>query len=378
MPARTGTAKRVGSFGVAATEARRSKTKKAAAQARRTNQPGTAGARAIAKTAYNAATHAVMDMKELKYFEVNGDQLGYPQVPTEGNKLCSTIAFATTSNIEAGGVLTEKYCGHDIVNLMMLNSYTATSAVNKRPYALDGKYCVPMRSQTQWQIDRNYIRTGDSNINGGNNIDVPPTADINDPDLYKTLPIRCRIIRVTPKVAPGITTAIDPSNDLFVDQHGDNYSSQKTGFSYSDLEYAEVNRRKYTVIGDTKFTLGQPMTAQWNVFAVLDPGGGQRRDWTQRLVHPKQPPVKRFQLSHQLASKKNGAVYFEDPANAATFNATSGHRREYIFMHFWYECPGGSTTGQGNQKPDLVTANDCPIRGSLSIHYRTRSQFKDV
>ena len=110
----------------------------------------------------------------------------------------------------------------------------------------------------QWTINRNYVRNGLASLSGLP-VGKPPAVGTNDPQLYQNLPIRCRMIRVTPKLAPGITLGANPTIDLFLDQKGLKCSPNDAAWTMSDNEYARVNTRLYTVLGDTKFTLGQPL-----------------------------------------------------------------------------------------------------------------------
>jgi len=248
---------------------------------------------------------------------------------------------------------------------------------------LEGKRAVPTTSKVNWTVNRNYVRTGLRRILGENN-GVPPLLAVNDDQLYQQLPIRCRIVRVTPKLSPGITTVNDPTNDLFLDQLGLAYSPASTQWSVSDNEFARVNTRKYTVLGDTKFTLGQPIAATW----ATNWAGGyneypNRPDdaaWRQDMTIPDKPALKRLTTNHQLATKKGGEVYFDTGSAGTPTNATSGMRREYVFMHFWYEGgDGGTVPGGGPDEtiPALITAGKAPDALAIKVHYRVESRFRE-
>lgn len=116
------------------------------------------------------------------------------------------------------------------------------------------------------------------------------------------------MIRVTPKLAPGVTLGVDPTTDLFLDQKGLKYSPNDASWGLSDNEYARVNTRNYTVLGDMKFTLGQPLTAVWKSQYTADPAAGQQL-WHQDLTYPNQAPVKRLKTTHQLTAKKGGQCF---------------------------------------------------------------------
>jgi len=325
-----------------------------------------------AKQAYDAATMAVMDMREEKYFDVSADLQSYPQAPTEGPKRVSVLAFATTSNLEQGtttGVV-ETYCGHNIQNLNMLRPFHTTKSdgsatpANLLPYMIDGKHVFPTKNSVSWQINRNYAIVG------------PTFAP--DASLYKLaniencLAVRCRVIRVTPKIAPGVTTAIAPTTDLFLDQHGLPYSPSSSDFSYSDAEFASVNRRKYTVLQDSSFTLTNPLV-QFSEASMPD---------TTRLtqipvMQPQGSHTKKMVTRHQLSAKKGGAVFYNDPA--AEVNATTGHRREYVFMHFWFENSDGGKHTDANPVPPIIgTDNVVPDSETIKVHWRTESRFKEA
>jgi hypothetical protein len=271
------------------------------------------------------------------------------------------------------------YCGHAITNLSMLRLYTPSNGDAKlQPYALDGKKATPTLAQVQWTVNRNYVRTGLTAITGtGGNATEPPLPATNDARLYENLPIRCRMIRVTPKLAPGVTLGVDPTTDLFLDQKGLKYSPNDAAWGLSDNEYARVNTRNYTVLGDTKFTLGQPLTATWASQWFDEPSNNTT--WRQHLTIPNKPPLKRVTTRHQLTAKKGGQCHYV-AGSAGTADevavATSGQRREYIFMHFWYEAGDGSTSA-GGDVPTLVPAGTVPDRDALKIHFRVESRFKE-
>jgi len=315
-----------------------------------------------AKQAYDAATMAVMDMREEKWFDVSGDIMNFPEAPTEGPKRVSVMAFSTTSNLEPGTAIAETYCGRAIKNLNMLKPFKQNAADDKAPYAIEGKHVFPTLNSVSWQINRLFAMVGPTF-----NPSSPRTKAMSG--LVNALAVRCRLIRVTPKLAPGITTAISPTTDLFLDQHGLPYSPSDSQFSYSDAEFASVNRRKYTVLQDTKFTITQPLNQQYvpssSNQAELVPCPGTQGPHTKKLV-----------TRHQLTAKKGGAVYYEQPDAPATVNATTGHRREYVFMHFWYEnADGGGVTGT---LPQLDGTGIVPDMDTIKVHWRTESRFKEA
>lgn len=305
------------------------------------------------KATYQAAVKAVLDMKEEKYFNCVADQQIYPEVPTAGSKKCSVAAFATTSNLDPqGNILT--YCGRNIYKLDMLKPFKSTDTPIRAPNKLDGKYCIPTSSLIGWNINRNYVEM------------EPIQSSTTDPNSVHGLPVRCRVIRVTPKLAAGVTAQINPSQDLFLDQYGEPYSALFNSFTYSDLEYAQVNTNVYTVLGDDKFTLVPPLN-------VTNTDNSGLTYWRPSiLAYPTGANTKRMVTSHQLADKKGGAVHYNQPDAAATVNATSGSRREYIFMHFWYQ------SGDHGNQAALTGAGIVPAFDDIKIHLRPESRFKDA
>jgi len=321
--------------------------------------------------------------KEEKYFKANGavDLATSPQVTTTGAQTTSTLAFATTSRVNpadpTGPVMA--YCGHNISDLQMLNPFLDTELnAQFRPNIIEGKRAVPTTSKVNWTVNRNYVRNGLTTIETGAQ-GHPPLISVNDDQLYQNLPIRCRIVRVTPKLSPGISTVNDPTTDLFLDQLGLAYSPASTQWSVSDNEFARVNTRKYTVLGDTKFTLGQPITATW-ACNWIDKQSSDDTSWRQALTIPDKPVLKRLTTNHQLATKKGGEVYFDTGSAGTPTNGTSGMRREYVFMHFWYESgDGGTVPGGGPDQtiPALITAGKAPDAMAVKVHYRVESRFRE-
>ncbi len=315
------------------------------------------------RSMYSTATDAIFDMKEEKYFNTSADLETYPQEPTEGPKKVSVLAFATTSNLVPGTTTgaVEQYCGHNIQDLHMLRPFHSSAAANLLPYMIDGKHVFPSANSVSWQINRNYAIVGPT---------YAPNSDlVKINNIENLLAVRCRIVRVTPKLAPGITTAINPTADLFVDQHGQPYSPADSQFSYSDAEFAAVNRRKYTVLQDNKFTLTNPLVQ----FSEASLPGTSR--FTQiPVMQPQGSHTKKMVTRHQLTAKKGEKVRYDNPA--AEVCSTTGHRREYVFMHFWYENSDGGLSGAN--PPAIGTTGVVPDAEAVKVHYRVESRFKEA
>jgi hypothetical protein len=364
---------------LATTSARQRSASSAATALKRT---ASVREKAVIATAVGKAEDAIFAHKEEKYFHVEADQQAAPQKPTgNANTTTSVLSFATTDNTIANGAGSMGYCGHTINNLQMLRVYTPTNGdVKLRPYSLDGKKATPTVAQVQWTVNRNYVRNGLSKIEGtGSTSGAPPAVTVNDAQLYQNLPIRCRMIRVTPKLAPGVTLGVDPTSDLFLDQRGLKYSPNDAEWTTSDNEYARVNTRNYTVLGDTKFTLGQPISAVWAANYLREGSSPDLSAWRQDLTIPNKNPLKRFTSRHQLTAKKGGECYYiagSDGSAAQVALPTAGQRREYVFMHFWYECGDGSVSA-GGDVPPLIAPGTAPVADALKIHFRVESRFKE-
>jgi len=336
----------------------------------------------VIATAVKLAERNVFFDKEEKYFKAKGaqDSKTFPQVTTTGAQTTSVLAWGTTGvNDGAGSVMS--YCGHNILNLQMLNPFL-NSELNAqlRPNVMEGKRAVPTTSRVNWTVNRNYVRNGLDKIGSGSGSDLnPPNLAVNDAQLYQNLPIRCRIVRVTPKLSPGINTQIDPTTDLFLDQLGLAYSPAATAWTVSDNEFARVNTRKYTVLGDTKFTLGQPITATWACNLLREGTDPDFSSWRQDLTIPDTSVLKRLTTNHQLTAKKGGEVYFDTGSAGVTDNGTAGSRREYVIMHFWYESgDGGTVPGTGGATiPNLISNGQAPDATAVKVHFRVESRFRE-
>lgn len=208
-----------------------------------------------------------MRNKEDKYMNVNVDTIIGPLGPTTGPQAVSVAAFATTATAQTGQINPVQYCGRDIHNMHMLRPFNSTSAEALRTNIIDGSEVKPTVARSMFNISRMAIDVG-------GNVDQALAAA----NAYKTCPIRCRVIRVTPKLQAGITTSIDPTNDLFLNQTGEKYGCTDASFSMSDAENATVNYRVYTTIADEKFTIAAA--------PVVNSLGAAATTWTAQVSRP--------------------------------------------------------------------------------------------
>lgn len=339
MPtARKGTASRM------ASTAKRAKAARSAGAAAKRQRSIVAKANREVKA---AAIKAVMSLKEEKYFNVQPDQQTKPECPTTGGKKVSVAAFSTTDATDGSGALLT-YCGHGVYPLTMLRPFTSTTGVGGLvANTIDGRQVTPSDARIGWTINRCYLRE-------------LPQLNTSVDNLYYQLPVRCRMTRVTPKLAAGVTTQIDPDTDLFRNQFGVPYSAISTDFTYSDAEYAQINTEVYTVLQDIKFTLDAPFSCSFD---------GISPNITPRIDHAKLPPTKKLVTQHQLTERKNGSVQYNSPDTDT--NATTGLRREYIFFHFWFEA------GDHGNNPAITGAGIVPDEDAIKLHFRPESRFKD-
>nr|AGA18350.1 hypothetical protein [uncultured marine virus] len=260
-----------------------------------------------------------------------------------------------------------EYGGHDVQPMHMLRPFKDTNASGElASNSINGQHVLPWKPQLQFIIERNH-----ADINGGSSFDgnSPYTGTPNS-QTYRLLPIRCRIIRVTPKMAMGTSTKITPELDLFLNQYGvEQGVGQQSGdlLSRIDLEYAAVNTRKWTVLNDNKFTLKSPPVVSKYTLATPNTGGGM--NLMDQPTASDAEACKYLLYDVQLSQKKNGAVYFNDPNGATGVSATNAsamQRREYVFMHFWFSS--SDHLDHVNAQPDDLDMN---------IRARAVSTFKD-
>lgn len=297
---------------------------------------------------------------------VNGDTVIKPLGPTTGPKAVSVCAFATTATAQTGQINPVVYCGREIQNMNMLRPFhSSTAAPELVANGIDGHEVKPTVAMSMFQIARMAI-------------DLVPDANetVASAAVYRTGPIRCRVTRVTPKLQAGITTSIDPTNDLFLNQVGATYGATDQSFTMSDAENARINTRVYTVVSDEKFTLEAAPSVESS--GIINQGR-----YAQNVSRPEGQILARRTYYHQLASKKHGNVYYKNPDAVTSQNADSGHRREYIFMHFWYSAADQSTLA-GTSALEPPGGSTDPVAGQplvfqdLAVHLRTSSKFKDV
>ena len=339
--------------GVSGGTAKRAKNAVARSKSARTKNATTARTAATTITSAAALRTAVLSMKEDKYLNSKPDSEIQPLAPTTGLQQVSVCSFATTSNVVRGNsTVAMAYGGRSMSNLHMLRPFKSTDAASVQGNLIDGNSIVSSFARVQFTIQRAGFRQRSATT-------TPELEGL----FYKSLPIRVRVIRVTPKLAYGVQTDIEPSTDLFIDQYGRGYgvSSTNNNFTMSDAEYAIVNNRLYTVLDDKKFTLDSPPY-------IAGPG-----QFPAITIAPDSRHSRRLQMDPQLGARKQAEIYYQTPNEATTFVADSGHRREYIFMHFWWLNDDGTPIASPPGGADSSVTNQ-----DVKVHVRAISKFKDV
>lgn len=349
-----------------------SSARKGAAKARRktgmAKTRATKTARLTQKQVYDLASRAALDLAETKYFDTQPDAKYAPNIPVGANrtKKVSVLGFSTTIHTDDAGA-SVNYGGVQVNPLHMLKPFKSNNSdTHLAAQAISGSHVLPFRPQMQFIVERNAVA-----VNGSATLDSgsPFTGTVNA-ETYRCLPIRCRIIRCTPKLVAGTSTFADAELDLFLDQYGQEVGVQTadaTGaklLSRIDLEYAAVNTRKWTVLTDTKFDLQSPPVISKFSPAAANPSGFLFMDMP---TTSDAQTCKNFVYETQLAQKKGGAVFYEAPDAAGTINASAMQRREYVFMHFWFVS---------SDHLDHVDAQ--PDDLDMNVRARTLSMFKDV
>lgn len=335
--------------------ARRGSKRAASATARRA-QPSLVATKA-------AVQSLILANKEDKYMKVTQDIVEGPLAPSVGGKTVSVLSFATTATLQTGQVNPVTYCGRPIMNLNMLRPFNSNDADAFHNNIIDGAEVNPTYAATMFSLERMAI-----------NLVRNSTDQTIDAEAFRTCPIRCRIVRVTPKLQAGVTTSIDPTNDLFLNQYGEAYGASNVSYSQSDAERSLVNTRVYQVLGDDKFTMAAAPFVQNNYTVTA----GGTAVWSADVSRPPGATMARRFYKHQLAAKRDGHVRYNIADSVNTVNADTGHRREYIFMHFWYVGVDGLTVVNppgGAAGPDGTTPQ---VFQDIKVHCRAVSKFKDV
>jgi len=203
---------------------------------------------------------------------------------------------------------------------------------------IDTHFVIPTKAETVFTVARQPADL--------TNYGLPANSSGLQEGWQNSLPIRVRVIRVTPKISPGVSTDIDPKNDLFLDNYGEPFGvdtdagavgTDIKGMNPDFLRSQPVNNLKYHVLNDRQFVLGSPGTVSNNI-GFTNENTNSMRTCNFVTYDGKTSAVVRFK--HQLTTKKDGKVKFEKHRTDPTANppiASDGQRREYIFFHFMWD-----------------------------------------
>ena len=344
------------------------------------------------------ARNEALRVLDTKYFATNSITNWYPHqsmaTPAAGAAAnqnrryqVSAVGFSSTIATEAmdpDATTSMYYPGYDNVAIHPLQCLRSMPLGNLN--TIESHFVVPVKAETVFSLARQpALLTDYEAVSGGHGL---------APGWQDSMPIRVRIIRVTPKIAPGVSTNIDPKNDLFLNDAGEPFGidtnaasasagnnwSPQMGMSPDSLRSQPVNKLKYTVLNDRQVVLGPTCTvAPASPFAITSGTNGFSSSHVS--YHPK-PPSTIVRFTHQLTNKKGGKVKYEkdrdDPA-ANPVIASDGQRREYIFFHFMWDTglatflPKDAANRTGG---DFIPVPP-PLASAVRIVATATSTFKD-
>ena len=289
------------------------------------------------------AKASVKQMAEKKYFATSIVETSPEPCEQASRNYISALGFSTTNAIDpatikavpGGGSLDMEFPENtQIAELNMLTPYLESEPIEQlQAFAPDGKMVQPVTAVCNWYIQRDY-----SELLASPEGSTTPT--FND-EILRNLYVDVRMIQVTPRIAPGTSgTDLDPRFDLFVDNMGN-----ATGIDASNvLPIADntemfnnkVNKRRYEVIADRKYCLGNSLNIQYSRSHLNDSSSAARYD--PQVANVNKDAELRIKTYHKLSQRKNGKVYYDElvAPEGGVLQPTNGHRREYVFFLFKY------------------------------------------
>lgn len=274
------------------------------------------------------AKASVKQMAEKKFFKT-AQVITFPE-PSEryARNFISAIGFCTTSSANPSTTPNVDLCfpmNQKINSLDMLTPYFSTEPDPAYSgYAPDGKSLQPVSAKCRWNIQKDFTQI----FADPEWLNVPSFNKQVTNNLYTDI----RMIQVTPKTAPGsLASNLDPRLDLFVDSYGNACGIDSANVipipDNNEMFHNKVNTRRYEVIADKKFVLGNPLTLQYQRSFAGDYDG--------RYEPAVSNVNKNCELNvttyHKLSQRKNGKVYYAEEDLALP---TNGFRREYVFWLF--------------------------------------------
>jgi hypothetical protein len=306
------------------------------------------------------AKASVKQIAEKKFF----DPLSYVNVSpvvslAASDNYISCVGFSTTSNDDPYAPTTNvEFPQNTAINqLNMLTPFTSVADPDKKGYIPEGKVVQPVSAKCRWSIQRDFSYL----FKGVNSFDQVFTDD-----LINNLWVDIRMLHVSPKIASGTSgSEIEPRLDLFQDQFG-NFVSVDTfdNLSNNELFDFKVNSRRYEVIADKKFVLGNPVTLEWQRH-----GTGADERYQPRVANVNKECELNITTYHKLSQRKHGKVYYNEVGD---IEPTNGHRREYILFLFKYRAADSMIQAIGTSQLQKI----CPL--GLKIKALPESKFIDV
>lgn len=305
---------------------------------------------------------------ETKFFQtsvVTGAHFPHPAAGEPGTGVIipsynvSSLGYCTTINHEGDpSTAVMEYPGYGtshIHQMEMLRPFPASS-----PNAILGHSCTPYKAWSKWMIAR-----------GAADTTIASSGQGIHTGWQSQLPIRVRMVHVTPKVSPGTAIDIDPKMDLFLDEHGNHVGVNMSSFSVQKMRHATVNFRKYTLLKDKQFVLNCPLVNEQRGYAQ-DDGSGYLYNPASVLGSGKFTET--TSLSHQLTTRKGDKVRFQSTTTQET--PTTGQRREYVFFHFCWESKfTGGLLPKDKDDPTVMAAP--PSGADIGVSPVFTSTFKD-
>ena len=257
---------------------------------------------------------------ELKFFNVEEHRSRSPRVVVGTN--FSVIGFSSTNNDNSQGGVIQYPSGLDMYKLSGLRPFKGNSSPSEtRKYAIEGRECSPLSMKIKWclNIEPKLNSVGLDAINRA---------------VAENGPVICRMIQVVPKKHAGSQgTEPDPRLDLFTNKYGSACGCDTLETDDMDIMSFPINTRRYKKERDIKFVVKPPWVAN---FVPSGHDGSDMSEFLGQIIPNTGSPEKRLTTYNQLANKKNGKVYYEDPNGSTTINPTSGHQRTYTLFHFVY------------------------------------------
>ena len=291
------------------------------------------------KQVTSLAVKAINRSAESKYFEsTNMNTLTRlaPLQSRNGNTAMAVQAFAVGSGAspQMSSVTYGWQNGTGNINITDLNMTRLFAPQDQTgptdPLAqnsLEGSYASPSMCRTEWYLQIPQVDTTVQQKNG--------------------TPTYVRILRVKPRKQKYADLSINPKNDLFVNQFGQEAGINFTSFNEMELKMFKPNSRKYEIIADIQKRLVPAST-----IATLDIAAGN----TITTDLSRSASNCRLVMNHKQPKK----LYYTAAVDGA--QPRDGQSNEMIFFHYVKEGTEGA-----------VTANE----RALELTCKPVSTFKD-